>query len=173
MRNDKPFRFAFSLLQLHSPMTRCLNKWSGHAARRFAGGSASPPWLLTRSASTALPLTQARGGGAFRAHELVVATPRPSKRLTFVKLTGGRGEGWARRSVSVSLHVPGREERGGRVRAPAAGWVSERVFSFKRSSKKVLQYPSHRILRYMYRALNVDEKKTNYTVNRGIVRRIF
>ena len=29
----------------------------------------------------------------------------------------------------------------------------------KLNSQKVLQYPSHRILRYVYRALNVDKKK--------------
>ena len=38
------------------------------------------------------------------------------------------------------------------------------LFSSKKFSQKVLQYPSHRILRYMHGALNVDEKKTNCTV---------
>ena len=33
------------------------------------------------------------------------------------------------------------------------------LFSSKKFSQKVLQYPSHRILRYVYGALNVDEKK--------------
>ena len=40
-------------------------------------------------------------------------------------------------------------------------------------SKKVLQYPSHRILRYVHRALNVDEKKTNCTVWLEIAKRTF
>jgi hypothetical protein len=35
------------------------------------------------------------------------------------------------------------------------------------------QYSSHRILRYVYGALNVDEKKTNYTVWLEIARRTF
>ena len=33
------------------------------------------------------------------------------------------------------------------------------LFSCKKISQKVLQYPSHRILRYVHGALNVDEKK--------------
>ena len=40
-------------------------------------------------------------------------------------------------------------------------------------SKKVLQYPSHRILRYVHEALNIGEKKTNYTVWLKIARRTF
>ena len=33
------------------------------------------------------------------------------------------------------------------------------MFSSPLNSQKVLQYPSHRILRYVYGALNIDEKK--------------
>ena len=47
------------------------------------------------------------------------------------------------------------------------------VFSFHPKIQKVLQYPSHRILRYMHGALNVDEKKTNCTVWLEIARRTF
>ena len=36
---------------------------------------------------------------------------------------------------------------------------TKRVFSSKNTSKKVLQYLSHWILRYVYGAVNVDEKK--------------
>ena len=38
-------------------------------------------------------------------------------------------------------------------------YVNKPMFSSKPNSKKVLQYPSHRILRYVHEALNVDEKK--------------
>ena len=33
------------------------------------------------------------------------------------------------------------------------------VFSFQKKFQKMLQKPSHRILRYVHEALNVDEKK--------------
>ena len=39
--------------------------------------------------------------------------------------------------------------------------------------KNFAHYSSHQILRHMHGVLNVDEKKTNYTVSREIVRRIF
>ena len=51
--------------------------------------------------------------------------------------------------------------------------IIKRVFSSKNTSKKMLQYPSYRILRYVYGAVNVDEKKTNCTVWLEIVRRTF
>ena len=38
-------------------------------------------------------------------------------------------------------------------------YVIERVFSCKNTFKKVLQYSSHRILRYVHGAVNVDGKK--------------
>jgi len=44
---------------------------------------------------------------------------------------------------------------------------------YENFSLKVLQYPSHRILRYVHGALNVDEKKTNYIVWLEIARRTF
>ena len=37
--------------------------------------------------------------------------------------------------------------------------MNKPLFSSKKISQKVLQYPSHRILRYVYIASNVDEKK--------------
>ena len=46
------------------------------------------------------------------------------------------------------------------------------LFSSKKFSQKVLQYPSHRILRYVHGALNVDEK-TKCTVWLKIARRTF
>ena len=57
--------------------------------------------------------------------------------------------------------ISARRQSAGRWRLErllAESWQRDAVFSSKFFSQKVLQYPSHRILRYVHGSLNIDEK---------------